>query len=96
LKRQSSTLNLVNEGFVPSRPQPVYENGLYQTRDEVAGQLRHLALIGIAATESLTTVRNKGDAMISLFEIMARLADEVAEGIEDLRGQLKPPGSLRK
>ncbi len=50
--------------------------------DERIAQIRHLAIIGIAAIGSNMNMKNLDDAMFSLFEVIARLASEIEDEID--------------
>lgn len=50
-------------------------------------QIRHLAMIGLAANVSIYNVRGMEDARISLFEVIHRLSDELGDEIEKLEGR---------
>lgn len=47
-----------------------------------ASQIRHLALIGLAATGSELNLRDHAPAFVSLFEVIHRLADELEDEME--------------
>lgn len=66
---------------------PIYTNGLPIGPEGKATQIRHLALIGIAASDSVMNVKDLDCAMWSLFEVIARLAEEVEDDL-----QAKPEG----
>jgi hypothetical protein len=67
-------------------PVPIYANGSAATDTESkAAQLRQLALIGIAATDTAMNLNNLEGAFQGLFEVMHRLAGEVEEEVEDMR-----------
>lgn len=50
-------------------------NGL--SLEDRATQIRHLSVIGLAATESAWNIRDTRRCFVSLFEVIARLADEI-------------------
>ena len=74
-----------DENTKASSPSRIYETSAEYRPEDGAAQLRNLAIIGIAASETVMNVCGKDDAMISLFEVMARLAEEVADGVAELR-----------
>jgi hypothetical protein len=78
--------------FAPSRPSAIYTNGLPREADDKSTQIRHLALGAMAASNSNIAVAHLDVAMISVFEVVARLAEEVTEEVEHLRGQLNRVG----
>jgi hypothetical protein len=61
---------------------PIYTNGLPIGTEGKATQIRHLALIGIAAGDSVMNVKGLDGAMCSLFEVIARLAEEVEADLQ--------------
>jgi hypothetical protein len=75
--------------YMIAPPSPIYTNSLPIGAEERAFQLQHLALIGLAATDSNLEVRNLDGAMGSLFEVMARLAEELAGDVEYLQHSLR-------
>lgn len=66
------------------KPFPVYNSGHELDISDRTAQIRHLALIGIAARSGGDTIRDMGAAYVSLFEVIARLADEVDGEIDHL------------
>jgi hypothetical protein len=67
-------------------PAPIYTNGSAATDTESkAAQLRQMALIGIAATETAMNLKNLEAAFQGLFEVMHRLAGEVEEEVEEMK-----------
>lgn len=56
-----------------------------------ARQIRHLAVLGIASGDSIWKVRQLKDAYRSLFEVIARLADEIEDDL-DRQAELKRKG----
>jgi hypothetical protein len=60
-----------------SDPALIYTNNRPLSPGDKATQIRHLALIGIAASDSVNNVKGIDSAFESLFEVIARLADEV-------------------
>ncbi len=61
---------------------PIYNNNRPLDAEDKVAQIRHLAVIGIAATDSNLNVAHLDDAMRSLFEVIIRLAEEVNSEIE--------------
>jgi len=71
-------------------------NRIYECAHELdsqdrATQIRHLALLGIASSESAWKVRGLNHAYRSLFEVIARLTDEIEDDLE-LQAELKRKG----
>lgn len=64
--------------------QSAYPNSMDSTALNKANQLHQLAKIGIAATDSNTTLAHPDAALSALFEVMARLADEVYEALDEI------------
>lgn len=69
----------------PITPAPIHDNGRDLDAEDKAGQLRHLALIGIAATDTNMNLRNLNEAFQGLFAVMHRLADEVEEEVSEMK-----------
>lgn len=59
--------------YATSRPMEPYDR---------ATQIRHLALIGLAATATDANLRDHAPAFCSLFEVIHRLADELEDELE--------------
>lgn len=77
------------QGNAPGMPSFDPQTRLYDTDDAFSigdrcAQIRHLAMIGLAANASIYNVRNLADARISLFEVIHRLSDELEDEIEKL------------
>jgi hypothetical protein len=72
----------MTEGSFKIFPLPIYSNGHEIDAEDKAIQLRHLALIGLAASDSRFNIKHLDTAYVSLFEVMAALADEVAQEVE--------------
>lgn len=71
--------------------QSVYRHALPDTALDKANQLHQLAKIGIAATESDTTLAHPDAAFSALFEVMARLADEVRDELDRIEDAKDKP-----
>jgi hypothetical protein len=66
----------------PPPPSPIYVSGRSVSTEDKACQLRHLALIGLAASDTSLGVAHLDSAFGSLFEVMARLAEEVSYDLD--------------
>lgn len=66
-------------------PAPIYDKGSALETEDKAAQLRKLALIGIAATDSNMNLLHLDDAMQGLFEVMHRLAGEVEDEVAEMK-----------
>ncbi len=66
-------------------PEPIYSNGRKLGPEDKAMQLRQLALIGLAASDSNMNLLHIDDAFPALFEVMHRLASEVEEEITEMQ-----------
>ncbi|MGX0975313.1 hypothetical protein ACSSVY_001015 [Roseovarius sp. MBR-51] len=66
--------------------QSCYTHSSDNTPLDKANQLHQLAKIGIAATESGVALAHPDAAFSALFEVMARLADEVREELDQIEG----------
>lgn len=64
--------------------QSLYPDSPDNTALNKANQLHQLAKIGIAATDSNTTLAHPDASFSALFEVMARLADEVYEALDEI------------
>jgi hypothetical protein len=69
----------------PIEPEPIYANGRKLEPEDKAGQLRQLALIGLAARDSNMNLMHIDEAFQGLFEVMHRLAGEVEEEIAEMQ-----------
>ncbi len=70
----------------PSYP-PAYLTGhLRQTPEGMAGQLRHLAKIGLAANDSNLNIEHMDASFEALFEVMHRLAFDLETELGKVRG----------
>jgi hypothetical protein len=69
------------QDFIPT-PSAIYTNNRQLDAEDKVDQIRHLALIGIAANDSNMNVAHLDDAMCSLFEVIIRLAQEVNSELE--------------
>lgn len=66
-------------------PYNPYASDVTLSVEDRVTQIRHLAVIGLAATNSTWNIRRPLDCFVSLFEVIARLADEIEDVIgEDL------------
>jgi hypothetical protein len=65
-------------------PAPIYAHGRNLDTQDKAAQLRKLALVGIAATDSTMNLLHLDDALQGLFEVMHRLAGEVEEEVDEM------------
>ncbi len=79
-----------------SSPSPIYSNGAGLDAEDKATQLRHLALIGLAAMDSNMNVLHLNEAMQGLFEVMHRLAGEVEEEVADMKLLARPAGDVHE
>lgn len=76
---------------IAGSPAPIYATGSAATEtDDKAAQLRKLALIGIAATDTNMNLQNLEAAFQGLFEVMHRLAGEVEEEVEEMKSLARP------
>lgn len=66
-------------------PAPIYDNGRALDTEDKAAQLRKLALIGIAATDSNMNLLHLDEAIQGLFEVMHRLAGEVEDEVAEMK-----------
>ncbi len=66
-------------------PAPIYANGSALETEDKAAQLRKLALIGMAATNTNMNLLHMNEALQGFFEVMHRLAGEVEEEVEEMR-----------
>lgn len=60
----------------------IYEGGAVMTAQDRATQIRHLALIGLAGSDSVYPIKDISAAYVSLFEVIARLADEIEDSFD--------------
>ena len=71
----ASKINVVSS--YPYTPTPIYDTDHKVSAADKATQIRHLALIGIAASDTGNNLKDLDHAFESLFEVIAGLADEV-------------------
>lgn len=74
--------------FMP-KASAIYTNDRIVDAEDKSTQLRHLALIGLAAADSNMNIKHIDCAFQSLFEVIARLAEEVTEEVAYMKVQLK-------
>lgn len=60
----------------------IYDHDQPLSAEDRATQIRHLALIGIAGSDSIWKVRRINDCYRSLFEVIARLAHEIEDDLD--------------
>ncbi|MBC9245161.1 hypothetical protein H4P12_00170 [Paracoccus sp. 11-3] len=65
-----------------SRDWHMYDGSVSIGVDEKAAQIRHLAAIGVAASDTAYNIRNFSTCYISLFEVIARLAHEIEDEVD--------------
>lgn len=61
------------------KPYTPYASDSGLTLEDRATQIRHLSVIGLAATESAWNIRDAKRCFVSPFEVIARLADEIED-----------------
>jgi len=60
----------------------IYDHDQPLSAEDRAKQIHHLALIGIAWSDSVWNVRRINDCYRSLFEVIARLAHEIEDDLD--------------
>ena len=71
--------------MMANAPAPIYAHGGVLETEDKAAQLRKLALIGIAASDTAMNRLHLDDAFQGLFEVMHRLAGEVEEEVSEMK-----------
>lgn len=64
----------------------IYDCGAIMKAQDRATQIRHLALIGLAGSDSVYPIKDIKAAYVSLFEVIARLADEIEDTFDQSEG----------
>lgn len=71
------------------KPVPIYGYDRPLTAEDRAAQIRGLSIIGLASTSSSYNLCHYDIALVAVFEVIARLADEIEGELADM----KPSGS---
>ena len=65
-----------------SAPYLPYAGAAPLSVEDRAAQIRHLSTIGLAATNSAWNITDPNSCFVSLFEVIARLANEIEEELD--------------
>lgn len=69
-----------------AHPHPIYASNVADGALEKAIQLRALARLGVAASESAYIVALDDHTNVALFEVMGRLAEEIRAELFEIEG----------
>lgn len=65
------------------KPAPIYGYDRPLTAEDRASQIRGLSILGLASTDSSYNLCHYNLALVSVFEVIARLADEIEGELAD-------------